>query len=116
MSMNLYIFAEREVTFKDKAGKICKDTQTITFRALQTPTKVTYKILANSEPAQAYIDWVFSISEYEVLPVYAEDDIFGENEAVDSKVYNAGLEHIVQFSEFLDNAEADGYVVKFEMI
>ena len=40
MSMNILIYGERKVSFKNKQGKRKTSTQTVKFNAMQTPTKV----------------------------------------------------------------------------
>lgn len=116
MSMNVYITAEREITFRKRNGETGTDTQTVKFDAWQTPTKVTYEIVGSTDPARAYINWIESRSRDEQVPVYAEDDIFGENEPVGYEVYNAGKEHVQTFREWVAEVEEDGFTVKFEVI
>jgi hypothetical protein len=116
MSMNVYIAAEREVTFRKRNGETGTDTQTVKFDAWQTPTKVTYEIVGSADPAQAYIDWIESRSRDEQVPVYDEEDIFGEGEPVRYEVYNAGKEHVTQFREWIEAVEENGYTVKIEVI
>jgi hypothetical protein len=116
MSMNVFIKAERTVTFKKKNGRQGRDTQTTRFPALQTPTDVSYKIVASSNPVQAYIDWVKTTSRVEQLPVYAEDDIFGENDPIGFEEYDAAQEHIVKLAKWVQQIEEDGYTVKIEVI
>lgn len=59
MSMNIYITAEREITFNGEP-----DTQVVAFDAIQTPTKITNEILESGNPSQTYIDWVLNEVSY----------------------------------------------------
>jgi hypothetical protein len=117
MSMNILITAEREITFKKKDGRRASSVQTVEFRALQTPTRVTHEIITSMDPAQTYIDWVLaecSVDEEE--PVYADDDIYGDGKPVGTTIYNAGKEHVEEFRAWIKDVEENGFTVKYEMI
>jgi hypothetical protein len=116
MSMNVFISATRKVTFKKKNGKRGGGIQTEVFDALQTPTKVTYEIVNSGNPQQAYIDWVKTMSRPEQMPVYADDDIFGEGAPIGFEEYDFAQEHIDKFRDWTASVEEDGYTVKFEVI
>jgi hypothetical protein len=117
MSMNIYIYAVRKITFKKKDGKRGGSTQRDEFRALQTPTQVTYDIIESTNPDQTYIDWVLAeCSRDEIEPVFAEDDIWQVGEPVGTRVWNHGKEHVEEFRAWIKNVEENGYTVKFEMI
>lgn len=117
MSMNVYITADRKITFKKKNGKRSGGIQTVKFDAWQTPTKDTYAIVGSANPVQAYIDWVDSHSRDEQVPVYAEDDIWwSESEPVRYDVWNAGKEHAQLFREWIEAVEEDGFTVKIDVM
>jgi hypothetical protein len=117
MSMNIMITATRKVTYKKKNGKRTGGIQTLNFDALQTPTQITYDILASKDPAQTYIDWVLrDCSCDEILPVFAEDDLFEKGEPVGTVVWNHGKEHVEEFRDWVNSVEEEGYTLKFEMI
>ena len=117
MSMNIFITAERKITFKKKDGKRSGSVQKVEFSTYQTPTRVTYDILESKDPAQTYIDWVLAeVSIDEVEPVFADDDIYGEGKPVGTAIYNAGKEHVEEFRTWIQQVEEDGFTVKFEMI
>ena len=116
MSMNILIYGERRVSFKDKQGKRKTSTQTIKFNAMQTPTKVTYNIMEQADKAAAYIEYIKRLSNPEQLAVYAEDDVFGEGQPVKYIHYDWTEEHINTFIEWIHTVEEDGYTVKFEVI
>jgi hypothetical protein len=117
MSMNIFIYAARWVNFKKKNGKRSGGIQSSEFRALQTPTQVTYEILESNDPAQTYIDWVLAeCSQDEIEPVFAEDDIWQEGEPVGTRVWNHGKEHVEEFRAWIKDVEENGFTVKFEMI
>lgn len=115
MSMNVYITASRKITFKKKNGKRGGGIQTLSFNALQTPTNVTYKIVNSADPKQEYIEWVKSCGRVEQIPVYEEDDIFGEKEPIRYDEYDWAAEHIELFEQWIVDVEEEGYAVKFEV-
>jgi hypothetical protein len=117
MSMNVFITAVREVTYKNKAGQVMTSEQQEVFEAFQTPTKVTYEIVDSDDPVGAYIDWVMQqYDRDEYFDVFAEDDIFGEKEPIGKEVYNSGKEHVQVFRDWIANVEDNGYRVKIEVI
>ena len=117
MSMNIMITASRKVTFKKKNGKRGGEIQTIKFNEWQTPTHITHDILASKDPAQTYIDWILRDCSNDVeIPVFAEDDIWGEGEPVGTEIFNAGKEHVEEFRAWIKDAEENGFTVKCEMI
>ena len=116
MSMNVYIYAEREVTAKLKNGDEVVSTQKEKWNALQTPTVDTYEIVNSRDPKQAYVDWCFSKSNPESIPIYAEDDIFNERDPIGWEEYDFYVDHIAQFEEWFYNMDQQGYTVKFEVI
>jgi len=109
MSTNLYVSASREVIVL-KTGE--PSIQSENFSVYQTPTQITYDILASDDKAQSYRDWVNSISKDEEMEVYA-DDIFEENEPVGKTVYNPWKEHIAEFDAWLSDKAAEGYDIEY---
>lgn len=109
MSTNIHFAAEREIIVV-KTGQ--RRTQRIDFdRVWQTPTRVTYEIMAG-DPIQGYKDHILNErSRDEILDVYAEDDYFEERGPVGTRVYNAGKEHVAEFEAWLEMCEAEGYTV-----
>ena len=117
MSMNIFITATRNVTFKKKNGKVGEDTQTVKFNAWQTPTIVTRQILASDDCAQAYINWVLTeFSEDEEVNVYADDDVFCEGEPIGVGIINEGKEHVQEFKDWMFDVQENGFTVTFEEI
>ena len=111
MSTNIRIFAEREIEVV-KIG--VKQTRRVYYRfTWPTPTEVTEKIMQSEDKKQEYIDWILSISEDEIVKVYAEDDDFEEN-PIGTEVYNTGKEHINNFTAWCNYMETNGYEIKFE--
>jgi hypothetical protein len=115
MSMNICIIAQRVISFKKKDGTRGEDIQTLTFGALQTPTKVTYGILESDSPIQAYTDWVLGNSEDQTIPIYAESDLFSDGPPVGVETYNVGKEHVERLLEWLSTVDEQGFTIKFEM-
>jgi hypothetical protein len=117
MSMNIFITADRKVTFKDKNGKRSSSIQTERFRAWQTPTRVTHEILASHDMKQAYVDWILrECSRDREWPVYADDDFLGVGEPVGTRIVNEGKEHVEEFRAWVEQVEEEGFTVNFEMI
>ena len=111
MSINLHIFAEREVEVV-KTG--ARQTQQVAYRfTWQPPTEVTEKIMQATNRKQAYIDWVLSISKDELINTYADEDILCDN-PIGTEVYNSGKEHIIGFTAWCNYMEKEGYEIKFE--
>lgn len=69
MSMNLALKASREVT--TKSGK--KSMQHKFFNLWQTPTATTRYILSQSDPKEAYINWLKSLCDYQFAPHHIQD-------------------------------------------
>lgn len=112
MSTNIHFIAHREVKVI-KTNRV--STQEIQFDEFQTPTRVTYEIMASEDRAQAYKEWVLrECSRDEEFPIYAEDDVFGEGDPVGVEIYNAGKEHIEKFEEWLKMCEEEGFEVRAE--
>lgn len=112
MSTNIHFVATREVKVV-KTNRVT--TQEIKFNELQTPTRVTWEIKDSADPIQAYRDWVLrECSRDEEFPIYAENDVFGEDEPIGVEIYNAGKEHIEKFDEWLKMCAEEGYEVRAE--
>lgn len=112
MSMNVNWIATRKIRVV-KTGRLTE--QTISFDALQTPTKVSYEIQKSADPQQAYIDWALSYSKPTPMPIYADDDLFGEGQPIDHELYCPYLEHVARFREWIAECEQNGYTVKVEV-
>lgn len=112
MSTNIHFVAHREINVV-KTGKT--QTQEIKFSEWQTPTRVTREIMNSTDPIQAYKNYILTeCSRDEELPIYAEDDVFGEGTPIGVDVYNNGKEHVAQFEEWLNMCEEEGYTVVAE--
>ena len=75
----------------------------------QTPTEVTMKILASSDPVKEYFDWVQTHSNIHYEPVYAPDDLFCENDPVSFVPVDHAQEHIKQFTTLMNRYKDEGY-------
>lgn len=108
MSVNIAFEATRKIKVI-KTGKI--EDQTIFFDAIQTPTKVTSRIMSSTDPFQAYRNYVLeSCSDYEES-IFADDD-FWCDEPIGVKVRNDGPVYVQQFDDWLTSVEEAGYDVK----
>lgn len=110
MSMNFYISGKRDITV-NKTGVV--ETQHCNYQPWQTPTAVTREILAAMLPVEAYKAWVMSKARDEQEPVYAEDDVFCDGEALSYKTVNASKEECTQVDEWIAAVVAQGYELEF---
>ena len=111
MSTNFHIEATRQVQVL-KTGKI--ETQRQYLEVWQTPTKETDVIMSSENPLQAYFDWVLSISEDKVVPIYADNDIFQTNGPIGSEVKNFGKEHVEEIKMIVKKLESEGYEINYK--
>ena len=108
MSVNIAFEATRKIKVI-KTGKI--EDQTIFFDAIQTPTKVTSRIMSSTDPFQAYRNYVLeSCSDYEES-IFDEDDFWGEN-PIGVEIRNDGPYLVERFNDWLKSVEEAGYDVK----
>ena len=118
MSTNIHIQGERDMCLFDKVTKQA-DTSRVwsdcnNFGVWQTPSKVTAEIMKSADKAQAYIDWVMTISLDKQEPVYASNDLFCDGEPIGFKIVNEAKEHVKQFKEWIDLMKIDKFIVSFE--
>lgn len=111
MSNNFHIEATRQVQVL-KTGKI--ETQRQYLEVWQTPTKETDVIMSADNPLQAYFDWVLSISEDEIVLIYADDDIFQKNGPIGREVQNMGEDHVEEMKMIVKELESEGYELTYE--
>ena len=115
MSMNIHIYAKREVIVTATGEK---DFQWKRFDAWQTPTNVSYAIANSDNPVESYIGWVKSIGKGLIreVPVYAEDDIFGERNPLRYETCDPAQEHIDDLNEWIDHVKSQHYEVILEVL
>ena len=112
MSTNIHFVATREVQVI-KTVKII--TQEIKFNEWQTPSDVTRKIMASTDPIQAYKDWILTECSIDFeTNVFAEDDIFQERDPIGKEVFNAGKEHVAEFEQWIKMCAEEGFEVRAE--
>ena len=109
MSMNFHISGKRDITV-NKTGVV--ETQQCDYQPWQTPTKVTYEILAAMLPVEAYKAWVMSISEDEQEAIYHESDIYGDD-PIGYKTINVGKEECIHVDEWIEAVVTQGYELEF---
>ena len=112
MSMNIHIFAIREVTV-NKTGAI--STQTIQFDCWQTPTKVSCDIIEEENPVEAYKQWVRDKNYVHINKIYESDDIFQEREPIGEETIDVSEFHINELNEWIEDCEKDGYTIEVEV-
>lgn len=104
--MNVAIVGKRKISYTDKMGVVKTSTQEVVFDAIQTPTHITYEILASTDPVSVYSDFVMSINEVIEYPA----DEFSEAETVD-----VGREHLADLKNWIETSEEEGFTISFEL-
>lgn len=112
MSMNLHVQAKRPSKVIVK-GIEQNSEERINFDLWQTPTKVTYDILAQDDKLQAYIEWIKSISEDRQWPIYADDDIFGKKGPIGFETINDGNIHIKLLMEWIKYCNIGDFTIEW---
>jgi hypothetical protein len=110
MSMNIHIEAVREA-IAVKTGEHFTDT--LEFPAWQTSTKDTRSILAAPLPVAAYIDVIRTYRVPYEQYTYAEDDIFGEGDPVNTRIVDDGADHAEYLMQWIADVTARGFEVDF---
>lgn len=98
MSMNVYIYAERDIMVVVN-GKGTPDKQRIEFESWGIPTNDSINIAKSRDPIKAYKQWILN---------NIQDEIDDE----DGSIYNYGKEHIESLNNWLKYAENNGYIVR----
>jgi hypothetical protein len=107
--MNIVISAVRTISFTVR-GEERVELQRIYAPVEQTPTTVTEAILASANPLEAYKNWLRSRYNFDTrVPIYAEADIFCEDEPVSYNSYNVGERLVAELEEWIKAAEDQGY-------
>lgn len=104
--MNIAIVGKRKISYTDKKGVVKTSTQEVVFDAIQTPTHVTYEILASADPISVYSAFVMSDNEIIEYPA----DEFSEAMTVD-----VGREHLADLKKWIEVNEEEGFTISFEM-
>jgi len=113
MSMNIEI----KVVAKAIIIKTGEEFENVVdFNVIQTPTDVTYKIMESENKMEEYENYVTSVSKDEEVPVFAEDDVFQEEEPVGYKTVNEGEEHLVELHNEVKYYTNKGYDIIFDVI
>jgi hypothetical protein len=110
--MNIHISATREVTV-NKTGET--STQTVRFDCWQTPTKVSYQIIENENPLEAYKEWVIAQNHVVTFPLYKESDFFQEGEPIGETTFNYSENHVNALNEWIEMCEEGGYEIEVEV-
>lgn len=97
MSMNVYIYAERDIMVVIN-GRGTPDKQRIEFESWGIPTNDSINIAKSKDPIKAYKQWIL-------------DNIKDETDTEDGSIYNYGKEHIEEFDYWLEYAKNNGYTV-----
>lgn len=119
MSINLHLYAEREVY--SKQGKYL-GIQREKFDLWQTPTKDTYKIIESSDVLESYKQWLVSWCNLDTEGVYINSDKVEtylkelDGQPYDYYVYtHYGLIHFKDLLDWKEEKESVGFTLKFEI-
>jgi hypothetical protein len=88
------------------------EVQSVMIEVWQTPTEVTYRIHNSTDPLSEYFKWVESVSIVSKIPIYADSDIFGEEEPIGYEEVNDGLDHIEDTKDHVHELIKDGYEIE----
>jgi len=113
MSMNIQFIATRLIQVV-KTGKFETQTETFCF-PYETPTSVSFDIKTSSDPIQSYKDWVISVSADEQVPVYADDDFWGDGPIIGYETMNHGVDHCDEFDAWIKDKTQCGFEIKTEI-
>lgn len=114
MSTNLHIIGTRIITFVKPDGSLGEDIQHITFDTWQTPTAVTWSIMGCADQIAAYSEWVASMRNPQQVPVWHEDDFFGEGEPVGFETVCAADDHLLELAEWVQEQRDRGFKITCE--
>lgn len=119
MSMNLYIEATRKAYALNGKGKRVSFNDRRTFDCWQTPTKVTYDVLAKKteqEKVETYVQWADSaVKPYEdnMYDFESGPDDNLDYPVIGRKMIYPAQEHANALREFLKDCHEEGFSVKF---
>ncbi len=122
MSMNLYIHGMRKAFAFNRFGKKVEFEDRRNFSLWQTPTKLTYEILALKtleEKVQTYVEWVYSVSsprEENIYDYSANPDEDLNYPIIGKEIVNPAKEHENQLKEFVKYADEEGFELEFYTI
>lgn len=110
MSMNLHV----QATLKART-KLGKKNIVESLGLWQTPTNVTRECIASGNPLDAYKSWIYRDCRQIIKePVYAKDDIFGENDPASYRNYCPSDEHLEALDKWI--LDHEGWKIEwFEM-
>lgn len=119
MSMNLYIHGLRKAFAFNKNGKKIEFEDRKNFSLWQTPTNVTYEILALSTPeakVEAYVSWAKTRSvpyEEEIYDYSGELDDNYNYPVIGKKMVDPIVEHEESLREFVESSYEEGFDIEF---
>lgn len=73
------------------------------------------KVLQSNNPFKAYKDWVMQIDSKKIIPVYKEEDEFGEFEPIAYDEIDYSSLHIDGLETWILQMEEEGYDIKFSI-
>lgn len=114
MSTNLHIVGTRIITFVKPDGSLGEDLQRIKFDTWQTPTAVTRSAMISADQIGAYIEWILTMRQEQSVPIFAEDDIFGEGEPIGFETVCVADDHVQQLREWISESRDRGFKITCE--
>lgn len=109
MSMNIHITAVRDIIVSSTGEH---SQQSEWFDCWQTPTEVSYTISRSENPVDCYKKWVQSVSTTRDIPIYEDDDIFGEKDVIGYEKYNPADDHIKELDDWINIHKKSGYTIE----
>lgn len=109
MSLNLQIVYKRQIIVKS-TGK--EETQVQHGDLWQTPTKVTLEAMLKptaQDRLEVYKQWCLGFRAVEQEPVYADNDLFGEQEPVGYRDFCVVDEHFEEIDQQITHMQQQGY-------
>jgi len=113
--MNLCLYGERTIAYKDGNRKRRTSKQQIEFECWQTPTEVSYAIKSSPDPLVAYSNWVKeNDSPYEEYD-YADGNWSLDEEPCGKILVSPAEQHLTKLSEWLCLAQEEGYAITWSV-
>lgn len=110
--MTQQLIATREVlVLKTNKAEI----ETKYFDLWLMPSKECKKVLQSNNPFKTYKEWVMSIDSKEIIPIYEDEDEFGEFEPIAYDEIDYSSLHLDGLETWILQMEEEGYDIKFSI-
>lgn len=119
MSMNLCLSSSREIF--NRHGESL-GLQTERFDLIQTPTNVSYELVAQEDVHKAYSDWVMSNDKLDTVGVHSgTDEERWDKEWNDAPYdyyiyWSYGVSHLKEMNEWIEDQIKQGYDIEWYVV